>query len=255
MKQLVRKQSLLLGCLFFFLTGISSNVFAKTYGQYLCSNHSDYACYKVTRGDTWEKLYADEQTRDLVKRINRVNVPLQSGMVIAVPKEYVALNYFSLAPFPAKIATNGQKIMIFDPSKLAWAAYNSQGDLVRWGPASGGNTWCADVRRSCRTAQGEFSIYRKQGKGCISGKYPLEKGGGAPMPYCMFFNKGFAFHGSPTVPGYNASHGCVRLYVEDAQWLNENFVSTNPNERVKVKILPYQKQYQHQSAITTTTNQ
>ena len=44
------------------------------------------------------------------------------------------------------------------------------------------------------------------------------------MPYCMFFHTGFALHGSYEVPGYNASHGCVRLYKEDAKWLNEEFV-------------------------------
>jgi lipoprotein-anchoring transpeptidase ErfK/SrfK len=41
----------------------------------------------------------------------------------------------------------------------------------------------------------------------------------------MFFNKaGYAFHGSPKVPGQNASHGCVRIFTDDAKWLNENFV-------------------------------
>jgi len=99
------------------------------------------------------------------------------------------------------------------------------------------------VRRGCRTARGEFAFYRKRGRGCKSGKYPLRKGGGAPMPYCMYFYRGFAFHGSPTVPGYNASHGCVRLFTEDAKWLNQNFVTTDRS--VKVKVKNYQKQYHH----------
>jgi len=33
----------------------------------------------------------------------------------------------------------------------------------------------------------------------------------------MFFHGGFALHGSPSVPGYNASHGCVRLFDDDAE--------------------------------------
>ncbi|HRE32879.1 MAG TPA: L,D-transpeptidase, partial [Candidatus Berkiella sp.] len=53
--------------------------------------------------------------------------------------------------------------------------------------------------------------------------YPVGKGG-APMPYCMFFHGGYALHGSNSVPSYNASHGCVRMAPEDAQWLNEDFV-------------------------------
>jgi lipoprotein-anchoring transpeptidase ErfK/SrfK len=32
-------------------------------------------------------------------------------------------------------------------------------------------------------------------------------------------------HGSYTVPGYRASHGCVRMFNEDAQWLNKEFIT------------------------------
>ena len=44
------------------------------------------------------------------------------------------------------------------------------------------------------------------------------------MPYCMFFHEGYALHGG-TLPGHHASHGCLRLYTEDAEWLNEMFVT------------------------------
>ena len=49
----------------------------------------------------------------------------------------------------------------------------------------------------------------------------------------MFFHGGFALHGSYEVPGYHASHGCVRMFVNDAKWLNEEFVG---QERVPVII-------------------
>ena len=44
------------------------------------------------------------------------------------------------------------------------------------------------------------------------------------MPYCMHFFRGYALHGSRTVPGYADSHGCVRMFIEDARWLNEEFI-------------------------------
>ncbi len=44
------------------------------------------------------------------------------------------------------------------------------------------------------------------------------------MPYCMFFHGGYALHGSYELPGYNASHGCVRMYKADAEWLNQSFL-------------------------------
>ncbi|HTT90791.1 MAG TPA: peptidoglycan-binding protein [Acidimicrobiales bacterium] len=35
----------------------------------------------------------------------------------------------------------------------------------------------------------------------------------------MYFYKGWAIHGSPSVPAYPASHGCVRISNADADWL------------------------------------
>lgn len=62
------------------------------------------------------------------------------------------------------------------------------------------------------------------------------------MPYCMYFHKGLALHGSDDIPGYRASHGCVRMFTRDAKWLNEEWVEAS-NERnhfmgTKVVIRP-----------------
>jgi lipoprotein-anchoring transpeptidase ErfK/SrfK len=56
------------------------------------------------------------------------------------------------------------------------------------------------------------------------------------MPFFMKFHRGgYGFHGSPDVPGRHASHGCIRVFPEDAEWLSKNFVE---NE-TKIVILPY----------------
>ncbi len=39
------------------------------------------------------------------------------------------------------------------------------------------------------------------------------------LPWASYFVGGIAFHESPDVPGYPASHGCVRTPQFDAQWL------------------------------------
>src|SRR5262249_13747481 len=36
------------------------------------------------------------------------------------------------------------------------------------------------------------------------------------LPYASYFNGGIAFHESPDVPAYPASHGCVRVPRDDA---------------------------------------
>jgi len=127
--------------------------------------------------------------------------------------------------FPVHRAATGKKVVIFSPRATAWAAYDSSGNRVKTGRASGGKNYCADVGRGCKTPTGKFSFYSKKGADCKSGKYPIETGGGAPMPYCMHFKGGYAMHGSYHIPDYNASHGCVRITPSAAKWLSENFVN------------------------------
>lgn len=139
-------------------------------------------------------------------------------------------------PFSSYINPPGKKLIIVDPRAHAWAAYTSDGQLIRWGDASAGRNYCPDVHRACRTVTGTFTINDKGGPGCISHKFPIETNGGAPTPYCMHFYKGFAIHGShEVIPGRNLSHGCVRLYPEDARWLNQEFA----NVGTRVIIRPY----------------
>lgn len=123
---------------------------------------------------------------------------------------------------------------VFSPRSLTWRAYNSHGRVIRSGHASGGAGYCRDIKRSCRTPVGSFRIISKRGANCRSSRYPLGRGG-APMPYCMFFSKYYAIHGSPNVPRYNASHGCIRVRPNAARWLYHNFI----RHGTRVVVLPY----------------
>lgn len=134
--------------------------------------------------------------------------------------------------FPRQRIATGRNVFIFDPRKPAWAAYNSRGRLVKTGIASGGKGYCRDVGRRCLTVRGQFSVHHKGNANCKSSKYPLGKGG-APMPYCMFFYRGYAIHGSHDVPKYNASHGCIRVLPKDAAWLHRNFINIGTQVIVK----------------------
>lgn len=134
--------------------------------------------------------------------------------------------------FPSRREATGKRVVIFDPKATAWAAYDEDGYRIRTGRASGGKNYCADVGRGCKTVRGKFKVYSERGKNCKSNKFPLGKGG-APMPYCMFFHRGFAMHGSYHVPDYNASHGCVRVLPSAAKWLSEDFVEPGTTMIVK----------------------
>lgn len=207
------------------------------YLQELCQD-PDYTCIKVHKGETWQSLFADPELRDMVMKLNRVNVQPRPNQYIVVPNNMATVTLLDLAPFERKIPGHGVKTLMYDPAIHAWAAYDADGDLVRWGPGSGGRDWCADIGSRCHTKTGEFMVYRKGSAKCISSKFPLPNGG-APMPYCMFFHGGYAIHASNEVPGYNASHGCVRVFLEDARWLNQEFIDLPHEGGTKVIIHPY----------------
>lgn len=192
------------------------------YGSKLCTEEG-YKCYKTRRGDTWNKLFPDEKHRDLVRRINRMNVSLPHGVNIAVPDDINA-DPMKYSPFPANSEATGTRYIEVSLSKLAFGAYDESGVLQYWGPISSARGYCPDLHHGCHTPTGVFAVYGKGGAGCVSSKFPIGRGG-APMPYCMYFHGGFALHGSYDVAGYNASHGCIRMYIEDAKWLNRTFTA------------------------------
>lgn len=128
----------------------------------------------------------------------------------------------------------GERMFVFSPRLRQWAAYNKYGKRIAYGKANGGANWCADVNRPCRTPSGAYRVRSKGLPSCASSKYPLGKGG-AKMPYCMFFHKGYAIHGSPHISNRNGSHGCIRVRTAAAQWLHRYFI----NHGTKVVVLPY----------------
>lgn len=232
MQKLIKIRNLLLIA----LTLLSSPfIYAQDYFSTQLCLSGQFDCIKINKSDSWTSLWPDPDERDLVQRLNRMNTRLRTRMLIAIPKKG-QLTRMDLSPFPAHITPPHSKILAVDLTLLAWCAYDSDGNLLRWGPASGGRSWCKDIEASGKTIIGRFEIYDVRGKNCRSTKFPINEGG-APMPYAMFFKGNYALHGSTEVPGYNASHGCIRVFFDDAKWINEVFVkSPGPTY---VLILPY----------------
>lgn len=197
---------------------------AQRYGETLC-HLPEYFCIKIKYGESWDSLFPNPEEQDIVRRINRMNVRLRPGMIIAIPKNIERLTIYDVSPFPRYIESDGEKTIYVSQKHLAWGAYDEDGELLWWGPISSGTDACRN--QSCKTPTGSFRIIRKQDIDCISTAFPRRADGnhgGAEMPYCMHFFRGYALHGSYTVPGYRDSHGCVRMFIEDARWLNEEFI-------------------------------
>ena len=140
----------------------------------------------------------------------------------------------TLAILISSVSYSAGNKFIFNPNTLVWKAINANGKVVRSGKGSGGKNYCRDTGRRCKTPSGVFRIISKRGANCASSRYPIGRGG-SPMPYCMFFSKHYAIHGSYKVPNYNASHGCIRVRPRDAKWLSNHFIRIG----TKVIVKPY----------------
>lgn len=195
----------------------------EQYGLSQCQKPG-FRCVTVKSGQTWGDRFPNKIEREIVMRLNRTNVALKYRHWLLIPKNLSRVNYMDLAPFPKHIMPSGRKLLLVDLPQFAFAAYNADGNLVFWGPATGGKAWCKDLGRSCQSVAGKFEIYRVQGENCQSKKYPLQTEGGAPMPWCMHYFRGFAIHGSTLAGFQHRSRGCVRIFKADAKWLNQHFV-------------------------------
>ena len=136
-----------------------------------------------------------------VNRIDRKLVPAGRAVLIPVDLEKAA----RYTPVP-ELLTDGRgerEIRVFLASQY-FGAYE-WGKLVFWGPVSSG-------RKSYPTLPGKFFVnYKQRYKRSI--KYD-----NAPMPFSINYYSGYFMH-QQSMPGYPASHGCVRLLMIDAEKL------------------------------------
>jgi lipoprotein-anchoring transpeptidase ErfK/SrfK len=114
----------------------------------------------------------------------------------------------AVSPFPLElgIVRDLPKLIVVSRKVQAFGAYES-GKLVRWGPTSTG-------KRSTQTPTGLYHANWKSKKtrSTVDSSWIL------PWVFNLDNFEGIAFH-EYELPGYPASHGCVRLLQEDARWL------------------------------------
>jgi lipoprotein-anchoring transpeptidase ErfK/SrfK len=128
------------------------------------------------------------------------------GDLLVIPK--ASADIMSAAPFPIQleVARTIPKLVLVSRRIQAFSAYES-GRLVRWGPVSTG-------KKSTPTPAG---LYHTNWKGR---KIRSSVNASWILPWCFNLDNraGISFH-QFDLPGYPASHGCVRLLEEDAKWI------------------------------------
>lgn len=128
----------------------------------------------------------------------------------------------AVAPsFAAKVSTSGKFKIKKDANNYSYGRVLAKVDISsqRMKVYRGGRllyTWKVSTgRRGYGTPTGTWRIHRMH-KRYFSRKYD-----NAPMPYAMFYYRGFAVHGTSSIKrlGRPASHGCVRLHPDNARKL------------------------------------
>jgi hypothetical protein len=170
------------------------------------------ARYRIeTRADRTGSLQErfSESQLALLEKLNRADIGhLEQQRELVVPESWS--DELSYSVLPTRYASSEAWptfLVVYLPGQL-FGAYEF-GSLLRWGPVSSGS-------RNNPTSAGTFALnWRSTGRASTVDPDWFMRW------YFNFGNReGLAFHAYP-LPGYPASHGCIRLLERDAQWLFE----------------------------------
>lgn len=235
---------------FIMLFSINANASPVPFFNKVCPDNppNGLQCIKVQKGDTWKSLtknYVYESApEEMLMNLNRTN-KLTPGNWFLIPNTMWESykDYLNVSPFPKYDAfhtsAKGHSIIV-SPKLLAWGLYN-RGEQVAWGLVTPGKDICEKKMgwAKCRSPVGEFKVMDKKGEFYRSTMYPIDCPRSepcAPMPWAMHVRSaGEALHASTNHPGRPDSHGCYRLLLSDAKYLQEKLSIGD-----KILVLPYE---------------
>jgi hypothetical protein len=157
--------------------------------------------------DSLTNAFSKEEKK-LVYALNRIDAHrIKAGAKLIIPDSLV-IDLKLYSPFPKILSPLDAigKTVVISQRIQAFALYEN-GNLLRWGPVSTG-------KQSTGTPSGlYYGNYKAKRKISTIDKSWI-------MPYYFnFMNfEGIGTH-EYTLPGYPASHGCVRMYREDAKFI------------------------------------
>ncbi len=170
-------------------------------------------CYQLDSIHTWadrtafiEKFSTEEL--NIIYALNRIDESrVGPGKELVVPDTLLP-DLIQYSPFPAnfKLLNDIPKVVLIAQRIQAIALYEN-GKLLRWGPVSAG-------KQSTPTPNGlHYGNYKSRMK--IS---TVDKDWKLPFYFNIMNEFGVGVH-QYVLPGYPASHACVRLRMEDAEYI------------------------------------
>ena len=157
--------------------------------------------------DSFNNRFTEEQ-RKIIYALNRIDKrKVWAGKPLVVP-DSISTDLMDYSPFPKELGMVDTipKLVLISQRVQAFGLYES-GKLIKWGPVSSG-------KRSTPTPNGlHYGNYKAKRKVSSVNKDWI-------LPYYFnFMNfEGVGTH-QYSLPGYPASHACVRLYMDDAHFI------------------------------------
>jgi lipoprotein-anchoring transpeptidase ErfK/SrfK len=198
-----------------------------------------FTTIKIKKGDTLWKLFG--KNWKFVSRLNRIGPKaLRKGTVLNVPRDWKIAEKYTPAPDSLKETAIFEQFILVDLKEQYVAGYE-KGAQKFWYPISSGwdttrtpnwyirykvkhdSIYSGRIYKTplpdMSTPAGFFKIRAKDSTH-VSSAFMTEDSVGSPMPWALMFAAGYWFHGTgnepEALPGFPASHGCVRLFDDDA---------------------------------------
>lgn len=155
----------------------------------------------------FNKKFTPEE-RQVILALNRMDAKFKSSADTLVIPNKIDSTMMAYSPFPPQLdfLKEVKKMVIFSYPIQAFGIYTN-GVLERWGPTSMG-------KKKTPTKTGlTFSNWKKElSISTVSDEWKL------PYNFNIFNNLGIGWH-EYDLPGYPASHSCLRLLRKDAKYL------------------------------------
>lgn len=161
----------------------------------------------------FKKNYSDEE-QYIILALNRLDKKnLWRADTLMIP-DHFEKDFRAYSPFPAHVdvLNDVKKFVVFSYPIQAYAAYEN-GNLVKWGPSSMG-------KKAAQTKRGlMFANWKKElAISTVDSEWKL------PYNFNIHNTLGIGWH-QYDLPGFPASHSCLRLLMDDAKWMY-NFAET-----------------------------
>lgn len=193
------------------------------------SYHSEIINHQDSALAEFQNKYSEEEIHAILA-INRLDFKNRWRADTLVVPDKIVKDFNVYSPFPKYVseAKNINKLALFSYPIHAYALYEN-GNLIKWGPTSMGKK-----SSPTKTGLGFTNWKKKIAISTSNSEWKLR------WNFNVFNFHGIGWH-QYDLPGYHASHSCMRLLEEDALWMyswGEQWILDEKGTRILAKGTP-----------------